>query len=285
MSISSGISSAQGAVNSAGMAASDYLNQLTSGKIKMKPKGVKGIGGFVFDYEGETSVAMVAEISDHYAENGAVLNDNRIVKPLRVTLRGFVGEVVYRRSSGLTGFLGLLQSKLTTVPAYAGKYTPQALAKVQGVVSQAQTVVEKVNNYAERTKNIVGLFQKSIPGATAQEKAFNTLLAMWQAGTLFEVAKDSKYTPKISVATPWAVLDDMMIESVTMTQGEENRHQTDITVVLKQIRLAETRTATVDPTQFSSRAANQSETESDKGTTKGTTVDYSKSLLSSIVGR
>jgi hypothetical protein len=282
MTIAAGISAGQDAVNGAGMKASDYLNQLTSGKIKVKPKGVEGIGGFVFDYEAETSVSMTAEITDHYAENGAILNNHRVVKPIRVTLRGFVGEMVYKRTSGLAGFLGLIQNKLTTVPSYLGKYTPQALGKVQGVLSKAQTITDKVNAYAERTKNVVSMFQKAIPGATKQEKAFNTLLAMFNTGTTFVVEKDSKYQPKISAVTPWAVLDNMMLESVTMAQGEETKSQSDITVVLKQIRVADTQTTTIDPSQFSGRAGNQSEPEKDKGITKGTTVG--PSLLRSMFG-
>jgi hypothetical protein len=282
MTIASGISAGQNAVNSAGMKASDYLNQLTSGKIKVKPKGVAGIGGFVFDYEGETTVTFSAEITDHYSENGGVLNDHRIVKPIRVTLRGFVGEMVYKRKAGLAGFLGLIQSKLTTVPAYLGKYTPQALGKVQGVLTQAQNITDKVNNYAERTKNIVGMFQKAVPGATAQEKAFATLMAMHEAGTTFVVEKDAKYQPKISVATPWTVLDDMMIETILVTQGEDTKFQTDISVTLKQVRFADTQSATIDPSQFAERAAQQAEPNKDKGTTKGTTANVS--LLSSVFG-
>ena len=280
MTIASAISSGQEAVNNAGMSASDYLNRLTS-SVKMKPKGMDGIGGFLFDYESETSVTLAAEITDHYAENGTVLNDHRVTKPLKVTLRGFIGEVIFRKQAGLTGLISLMQSKLGVVNAYLGHYTPQALNKVQAVLTQSQTVINKVNDYADKTKNIVSMFQKGAPGQTKQQKAYASLKAMFEAGTLFTIEKNR--SPKISVNTPWTLLDDMMIETVVFTQGEDTKYATDISVTLKQVRLAETQTGTVDPTQFQARAQDQSAPQADKGITKGSTANVS-ALLSIFSG-
>ncbi len=50
----------------------NYLNNIAN-KYIVKPKNAKGIGGFVFDYEGETNVTFQADITDHYLEtNDAV---------------------------------------------------------------------------------------------------------------------------------------------------------------------------------------------------------------------
>lgn len=276
MTIAEGITSAQGAVSNAGMKATDYVNQLTSGKIKVKPKGLAGIGGFVFDYEAEANLTLEAEITDHYAENGSVLNDHRVVKPLRITLRGFVCEIVHKRTAGISGLLSTIQNKLTTVDAYLGKYTPQALSKVQGMLTQAQNLTDKINNYADSTKNIVGMFQKALPGKTKQEKAFNTLLGLHNAGTVFTIQNPGPWrSPIISAVSPWGMLDDMMIETVHLTQSEDNNQQTDISVTLKQVRFADTQETTVDPTHFSDRASKQTQPLADKGATKGATQNVS----------
>jgi len=299
MTIAEGISSAPGSVSSAGMAGADFVNQLTSTKIKVKPKGLAGIGGFVFDYEAETTLTMQAEITDHFAENGSVLNDHRVVKPMKITLRGFVGEIVYQRTAGIAGLLSLLQSKLTTVPAYLGKYTPQALGKVQGVLTQAQTISDKIDQYADRTKNIVGMFQKSAPGATKQEQAFNTLKAMFLAGTVFTVVKSPSpwaiqnqqlygippskpRSPKISVVSPWAMLDDMMLETVTFTQDETNKFETDISITLKQVRFANVQTTQIDPNSCAGRAGQQNAPAADNGNANGTAQNVS--MLHNIFG-
>ena len=280
MTIAEGISSAQESVSSAGMAASDFVNNLTSTKIKVTPKGLAGIGGFLFDYEADSTLTMSAKITDHFAENGSVLNDHRVVEPLKITLRGFVGEIVYKRTAGVAGLLSLLQSKLTVVPAYLGKYTPQALGKVQGVLTQAQTISDKIDNYADRTKNIIGMFQKSAPGATKQEQAFNTLKAMFEAGTVFTVNIPApQRSPIISAVSPWGLLSDMMLETVTMTQDETNKYETDISITLKQVRFASTQTSTVDPTAMAATTGQQSASQADKGQANGTHVDLSTKSL------
>jgi hypothetical protein len=285
INIGQGITTGQNTVNSAGMKASDYLNQLTSGKFKVKPSGLKGIGGFVFDYEADTSVTMSADITDHYAENGSVLNDHRVVKPLRVTLRGFVGELKYERTAGLAGFLSLLQSKMGVIPAYLGDYTPQMLGKVQAVVTKGQDVVNKINNYAERTKNIVGMFQKSAPGQTKQQQAFASLLAMHKAGTVMTVDYvGPQRPPSVSVVTPWVTLDSMMIETITITQDEGNKYQSDISVTLKEVRMAETKSSWIDPTQFSPTCGPQYSPATDKGQTKGKNQTGLDQIFHGIVG-
>jgi hypothetical protein len=237
MTIAESIQSGQDAVSGAGMKASDYLDRLT-GRYKVKPKTMDGIGGFVFDYEAETSVTLQSEITDHYAEDGTVLNDHIVTKPVRVTLRGFVGELVYRRKSGVAGVLSTIASKLTTVDAYLGKYTPQAIGKIQGVLANAQTLTTKINNYADRAKNIVGMFQKGAPGKTKQEQAFHKLRSLQTAGTMFTVESgvNKEQSPIISAVTPFVFLDNMVIETVVFSQGEDTKFVSDITVTLKRRR-------------------------------------------------
>ncbi len=233
-----------------------YLDALTN-KYIVKPKNAKGIGGFVFDYEGETSVTHQAEITDHFSEDNQTINDHVARRPAKLNLRGFQSELVQKKPNAITGLLNTLQNKLTTVPAYLGKYTPQMIGKVQAALTQAQNVVNKVNQGMARVQNIVGFFSRAAPGDTKQKQAYNTLLALFNTSTVF------------TVETPYGYFDKMVIEGLSFVQPDESRTMSDITITLKQLRFAEVLNSTSNDETFGGRAGAQRDALADKGKTKG----------------
>lgn len=238
----------------------DYVDTL-SNKYIVKPKNAKGIGGFVFDYEGETRFNLQAEITDHFTEDNTSIQDHIAIKPLRMMLRGFIGELILKAPQGLLGALNLLQNRLTTVPAYLGNYTPQMIGKVQNVITQATSVVNTIDQSISRVKNIVGLFDKSAPAVTKQEKAYLTLQSLY-------------FTKQIMlVETPYGVFNNMVIESLIFIQPEETKNWSDISVTLKQMNFA--RTETVKSNKKLNRRMKQAQPVIDKGKTQGTPATQS----------
>lgn len=246
----------------------NYLDQLAN-KYVVKPKDAIGIGGFVFDYEGETNISLQAEVTDHYAENNSVINDHYALKPVRLTFSGFVGELVQTKAQGVLGALASIQNKLTTVNAYLGKYTPQALGKIQKVLTQAQSTVNKLDNALARTKNIVGFFSKSNPAPTKQAQAYTFLESLMNSRQVF------------LVQTPYKFFDNMVIENLSFTQPEETKYLSDITITLKQMRFVDVQTVTANRSLFGGRAAEQRGALADKGITKGN--ERPTTLLKGIV--
>lgn len=242
----------------------NYLDTLTNRYI-VKPKTAKGIAGFVFDYEADSQVVMQAEITDHFVENNTAVQDHIALRPLKIVLRGFVGELVQLKTSGILGALNLLQNKLTTVPAYLGHYTPQALGKVQNALTQAQSTVNKIDRGLARVKNLVGLFDKAAQGPTKQAKAYSHLEGLYLSRQVF------------LVETPWKSFDNMVIENLAMIQDETTRFVTDVSVTLKQMRFVEVQTITANEETFGGRASQQRQGQTDKGRTKG--LDKPISLL------
>jgi hypothetical protein len=232
----------------------DMLDQV--GNYFVKPKNVRGIGGFVFDYEGETSLQSVAEITDHYTEANVAIHDHIAIKPIRITLRGYAGEVVQQEPQGLVGALNLLQNKLTTVDAYLGKYTPGMIGKIQGVVTKAQNITTTIDQTLSRVNNVVGLFTGANPADTAQTKAYNWLYALQTTRQVFVVE------------TPYGPLDNMVIETLSFIQPESTKYWSDISVTLKQLRYVEV----PNTTQLfnGGRLANQATAKVTQGATKGT---------------
>lgn len=237
-----------------------YVDQLAN-KFVVKPKTAHGIGGFVFDYEGETTFKLHAEITDHYAENNVAVQDHIAINPIRLTLRGFVSEVVFKQPAGLVGAIETIQSKLTTVPAYLGKYTPGAVATLQKALTSTQNIVNTIDQSLARVKNIVGFFDNSALGKTAQERAYGKLQGLM-------VTKQLMF-----VETPWGTFNDMAIEDLMLVQDELTKTWSDISVSLKRMNFVEVATSTVD--FRAGRNATQSSPSTDKGNSKGTPVTTS----------
>lgn len=251
-----------------------YIDSLAS-RYVVRPKTAKGIAGFVFDYEGETRLRQEAEATDHFAEDNLSIQDHIALKPVRLTLRGFVAELAITPTSGLLGAFSVLQNKLAVVPAYLGKYTPQALNVVNGALTQAQSVINQINQGLARAKNIVGLLGKGAPGKTKQELAYAQLSALGfpdpNATLPSGAVGPVNNVPHIFVvSTPYKVFDNMMIETLDMVQDETTKFWSDVTVTLKQLRFAQTSSIPNLLSNFGGRAAQQAQSQTDKGKTPGT---------------
>lgn len=239
-----------------------YLDTLAN-KYVVKPKNAKGIFGFVFDYEAEANARLQAEITDHYSESNTVLNDHIALRPLRITLRGFISEVVALPPQGLVGALDAIQNKLTTVPAYLGKYTPGAIATIQKAITKATNVVNTIDQSIARVKNIVGLFSKAAPPIPKQERAYIQLQSLFFARS------------PMLVETPYGSFSNMVIEALSFTQDEATKTWSDITVGMKQMTFVQEAQNT--PDKNANRNAQMVQGAVDKGKTQG------KSLAASFV--
>lgn len=254
MSIVQSAQKAVGAVK-AGRA---YLDGLAN-KYIVKPVAAKGISGFVFDYEGESSISLASEITDHYIEDNTAIQDHIAKRPKRITLRGLVGELVMLKPAGLLGALGMAQSGLTQLYAYLGDNTPQMTQKLQEAATAVTGAINAFDQGLARVQNIVNMFDKSVPAQTKQQIAYTKLETLWDTNQI------------VTVDTPFKFFESMAIELVTCVQDPDTKTITDISVTLKEIRLAETETTKFDESNYSGRAGQQRQPVVDKGKTPGTT--------------
>lgn len=237
-----------------------YVDGLAN-KFVVKPKTAKGIGGFLFDYEGDSNLQLQADITDHYNEDNTAVQDHIAIHPIKMTLRGFVSELVLTPPQGILGAISSIQNRLTTVPAYLGKYTPGAVATIQKALTKTQNVVNTIDQSLARVKNIVGMFEKTVQGRTKQEKAYNKLQTLM-------VTKQLMF-----VETPYGTFNNMAIESLVLVQDETTKQWSDISVTLKRMQFVEVMTATIDFRD--GRNVQQSASATDKGSTKGTPENIS----------
>jgi hypothetical protein len=241
---------------------SDYLNNLTA-KYLVKPKGLHHIGGFIFDYEHDTDVRLNANITDHYVEDNTTIQDHIALPPIRITLRGFISELAQNNQppSGYTNFIQAITNKLTTVPAYLGDFSAQAIAKQQKVLTDAQALVNSVDYTVSRINNIAGLFSNAAPGQTKQAQAYQKMESLWDKKVLF------------SVETPYKIYDNMAIEILSFVQNETTKMMSDISITLKQIRFASVEFTKFNEVLYAGRRAQQIQPVADKGKKAGIAVD------------
>jgi hypothetical protein len=210
--------------------AQSYLNNNVNTFVS--PKNAKGLCGWVFDVEKETNIKLQSDVTDNYTESGSYINDHIVNKPIEITLTGYIGELVYVRPDpySVRGLQRQLQNKLTTVSAYLGKYTPQAYQQIQDVVNTADYIESSINQKLSMIQNINSFFQGEVFQETKQKKAYRELYAYW-------IGHNGEKL--LTVQTPFDFYENMVITSLSFTQGEDSVSYSDISITLKQLRFAE----------------------------------------------
>lgn len=249
------VQSAQSAVGSV-KSGRTYLDTLAN-KYVLGPANVKGIGGFVFDYASDTNIQLQAEITDNYTEDNSAIHDHIAIKPVRITLSGYVGELILEApTQGLLGLVSNISSKLGRVNAYLQDYTPGMVQKLQAAATAANSAINAFDQGLSRVENIVGFFSKAAPAKTKQQKAWQFLSTLAKTKQIFWLE------------TPYESFDSMAIEIITARQDEKTNLVSEFTVTLKQLRFARVETTKFD-NNLMGRAAQQKQAPVDAGKTPG----------------
>lgn len=234
----------------------------------------------IFQYEGEQSMSLESDITDHYVEDNSPVQDQIAIKPEVYTTRGFIGEL----NDVLPAALQPLQkvaNALVTIDAYTPQLSVTALLKFNEAVFAYENAASIANSavaafsslsslFGNDTGEIVngsGVFTSGSPTAqNKQQVMFQQIYGYWNTKTLF------------NIQTPWAIFSNMAILNVKAVQDEETRMITDFQVTFKKIRTATTSITTVAGIS-AGRAATQSASLTNQGTSSG---GSSTSLGSSI---
>lgn len=187
---------------------------------------VKGISGFLFDVPLTENISYSAQITDHFTEDNSSIQDHVALEPLRITLTGKVGELVYTKLAGLT-FLSAAIDRLAPL----GVFTPEQGLMATQAIAAAYTVASAVNS-AERAFNSLSDIFTDEPALNKQQSAFNRFERYFTGRAL------------LSVETPWKTYRNMVIESWSADQSEETTMETTFTLTFKQMRFIQTITNT-----------------------------------------
>jgi hypothetical protein len=189
---------------------------------KKDAKIVDGICGFVFDIPQTESLTLSAEITDHWTETNVSIQDHVAIAPIKITLTGIVGELLWEKSKAAAAAEQAIQ-RLMEVPGMKPKQAQLALEylagydEIQRQIEQAKKVYNDLNTF----------FDKNLIANTKQGRAYEKLQSFFVSRTL------------CTVNTPWIYLTNMVIENMTITQDETTKDMSTISVTLKQINSVE----------------------------------------------
>lgn len=254
------------------MAIEDILNQDNIEKLSegfsryvVAPAQSFGIAGFVFDVEDETTQESVNEITDHYIEDNSTVQDHVAVRPEKLTLRGFVGELVTTPDDFLAQTQRLIE-RLTPIAGFSPELTTGASIAKNELASQNEVDFFTAGN---ETADLYSTIKNFNPTANRQQRAY----------LFFKSAKEQRIP--LSVQTPFEYLTNMYIESVVATQSGGTNDMSTFEITLKQVRTVALQFEDFDFSNYQGRTGLQRESEDKKGKAQG----VERSLLLDTLGK
>lgn len=227
-----------------------------------------GIAGYIFDIVGEESMEMTSDITDHYLEDNTSIQDQISLKPEKVTIKGMVAELVYT-----TPTQPAQAPTVNTLPLIDGfqpdftnsqitlQFTALAAASAQPAsVADSQSLFNYFNGSVGQQSN------------TRQSKAFSYFYQLWKGRQLF------------SVETPWGIMNDMAIESLSPSQGEDTKYKTDFSITFKKLRFAQSVTVNIGNLAGRSAAQKSPTTQQSKATTTNVSAPVAASFIKQMGG-
>jgi hypothetical protein len=247
----------------------------------------------VFNYEGEQTVALQSDITDHYVEDNSSIQDQIALRPVKITTHGYIGELndvvpaalaslnaIANKLTTLSGFLP--QISVTALNAYneANLLYQTALITEQAAVAAWSSISPTGQGAGEAVVTSGGITNVGQPGQTKQQIMFQQLYGYWNPA-------NSLTRTLFTVQTPWAIFRDCAIDSLRAIQDDTTRMVTDFEITFKQLRFANTILATPQSmNQPQGRAANQQSPQVNLGTSTpaASTVPFATAIFQSVNG-
>jgi hypothetical protein len=187
---------------------------------------------FLFDFNGEDSIELETDITDHFTEDNSSLQDQATLLPEKIHTEGFVSELNDIVSDPILQALQIAAQKLTIIAGYTPQLSTTALLAYNEAIQAYQ-----IGNLALSAGTAVysglasGSVQKAlglvpIPVQTKQQAVFTLFYGYWQQRQLF------------TVQTPWAIFQNMMLKNVRPVQGPDSNSFSTFQVTFKIMRFA-----------------------------------------------
>lgn len=212
-----------------------------------------GLSGFVFHVDRDAMINLNAEITDNYVEDNTAVQDHMAIRPLKVTLKSYIGELNFSNSNALEEIQQIVATKLGVL----GAYTPELVAQMNQArkfIAEARETFRKVTNLY---KDLWTLTKNANPGATEQQKAYLYFKSLMQKKVF------------VQVQTPFEFLDNMLIEGIVAVQPEDSKFVSEFSITLKQIRTTSLVFTSFNAERFQEREQEQRQDKVDNGKLSG----------------
>lgn len=263
----------------------------------------------IFDIAKDWSVDLTSDITDYYVENNSPVQDHIALHPKMVTISGYQGELITKTEQSST--LGLTTIKKGQIVAgimdnlknvNIQKVTqklnilnplnpilPPQVAQVRANISKAtdafdnyRSIINQDYNSAKKMYNSAKQTLSTLQGKGIINKIINDYpesLQMDRQKFIYEKFSNIwKQKILCFVDTPWGTFHNMAIQSISVSQSEETKHITDISITFKQLSFTKPKYEKFDSANFASTTANSQHSEmAEMGKTQGKQPD--KSML------
>lgn len=216
--------------------------------IDATKQGYGKISGLEFDIRKREAVKLQSAITDYVLENNSSIQSAITLKPIEISLTGVFGENVIKAPK-INKVSKALQSRLNPLAMFVPDLTVQA----QQYLNKFNSIVEKIDDVVNTIGSGIDYIQNLAEQAKSkQEKAFYILRILWMTRQL------------ITIKTDFCVLENMAIQSVDFSQGEETRGKSECTISLKQLTFGE-----IKREKLSEERRKKQLEEANKGKTQG----------------
>ncbi len=173
-----------------------------SSKVKI------GIGGYDLDVRLKEEVLQEADVPEFPVEDGSVLQDHIIIKPVTITITGDVSDIHIRPTfNKFSGVLSRLDSLTDTASVYLPGKTSSQLRKIRNIANKVNADVRGFQNLLNRGASLFDLVDDN-PTSNTQD-FYDKLSTAY------------KTRQAISVTTPFRTYSNMVIISLTTTTDNE----------------------------------------------------------------
>lgn len=226
---------------------------------------------YVFDTRGEEEANLESDITDNWIEDNTTMQDHIGLKPMTITLRGYVGELKNELPEELSSLDVGIQEKLHSLSPFVPKLTTQT-QYILNRVEEVYGIYKKANRTVSRLEDRLG--NVSVPEqVTNQQAIFGRFYDIWKKRSL------------VTVYTPFGTFNNMAILSLNGRQDESSTFISEFSVSFKQIRIASKIGTYADTKkQRETKASMTLSEQQDKGIKKPKSVSGIKQIVSYFKG-
>ena len=208
---------------------------------------------YIFDTRGDEEITLESDITDNWVEDNSTMQDHIGLKPMTITLSGYVGEL---NNTPRTEEKAVYETSSSLMSA-VNPFLPQLTTQAQYIFNRAQEVYDiylKANKTVGRIEET--LKKIPVPQVSKQQQAFGKFYEMWATRQLS------------TIYTPFGAYNSMAIEKIHAKQSEDSPYISEFSVTFKQIRIADSIYVKKDLKKFAGRANQTLSQQVDKGIKK-----------------
>lgn len=212
---------------------------------------------YLFDTRSDEEISLDSDITDHWVEANYTIQDHIGLKPIQITLSGYVGELKNTSDNTIEKIVKTVTPPLDSLSPFLPKITSQA-QYIFNRANEVYGIYEKANKTVNRFEDVMK--EIPVPEVSKQQQAFGKFYEIWKTRQL------------CTIYTPFGAYNSMAILKIQARQSEESAYYSDFSITFKQIRIADKISVYKDTKKSKGRTAKTLSKKVDKGVKKPTST-------------